>query len=257
MTKIYEALEHAYRERRRQEAYIQESPEPQPEPQPAPLSHPAAPPGVTTQEEMFSLYRSIEYFPGRGTRRLVQFAGTGAGEGTSTIIREFAGFMATAIGKSVLLIDADRIEPSQHVHFGFRAAKGWMDAVKAGRNAGDAIYQVGKSKLFISPPFGGSRSVRADFDSSGLAGYLKQIEGRFELVLVDSPPADVSSDALAIAPNVDGVVLVIEAERTRWTAARDLKERIEKVGGNVFGVVFNKRRRHVPRRIVHLLRARG
>jgi Mrp family chromosome partitioning ATPase len=45
---------------------------------------------------------------------------------------------------------------------------------------------------------------------------------------------------------VDGVVLVVEAEKTRWQVVENLKEKIQNVGGNIIGVVFNKRRFYIP-----------
>jgi Mrp family chromosome partitioning ATPase len=45
---------------------------------------------------------------------------------------------------------------------------------------------------------------------------------------------------------VDGVVLVVEADKTRWPVAQSVKERIIQHGGNVLGMVLNKRRYYIP-----------
>ena len=45
---------------------------------------------------------------------------------------------------------------------------------------------------------------------------------------------------------VDGVVLVVEAEKTRWPVALNVKEKTEQGGGRVLGVVFNKRKYYIP-----------
>jgi Mrp family chromosome partitioning ATPase len=66
------------------------------------------------------------------------------------------------------------------------------------------------------------------------------------MVIIDSPPLSGSPDGLAIAPKVSGVVIVLEAEKTRWHVAKNSVERIRKVGGAVVGIVFNKRHNHVP-----------
>jgi protein-tyrosine kinase len=55
-----------------------------------------------------------------------------------------------------------------------------------------------------------------------------------------------SPDGIAIARRVDGVVLVLEAEKTRGPVAENLKERIQKNGGNLLGIIFNKRRHYIP-----------
>jgi Mrp family chromosome partitioning ATPase len=46
---------------------------------------------------------------------------------------------------------------------------------------------------------------------------------------------------------LDGVVLVVEAERTRSLSVRATQKTIQVHGGTVLGVVLNKRRSHVPR----------
>jgi len=45
---------------------------------------------------------------------------------------------------------------------------------------------------------------------------------------------------------VDGVVVVVEAEKTRWQVVENLKQKIENRGGNILGIVFNKRRFYIP-----------
>jgi len=45
---------------------------------------------------------------------------------------------------------------------------------------------------------------------------------------------------------VDGVVLVLEADKTRKPVAENLKNRILQNGGNLLGMVFNNRRYHIP-----------
>jgi Mrp family chromosome partitioning ATPase len=67
---------------------------------------------------------------------------------------------------------------------------------------------------------------------------------RYRFVVLDAPPAVIVSDPCVIAPLVDGVVLVVRAERTPRRAAARAKELIEAAGGRIVGAVFND----VPRR---------
>jgi Mrp family chromosome partitioning ATPase len=45
---------------------------------------------------------------------------------------------------------------------------------------------------------------------------------------------------------VDGVVLVVEAEKTRWPVAENVRDKIKGSGGNILGIVLNKRRYYIP-----------
>ena len=69
---------------------------------------------------------------------------------------------------------------------------------------------------------------------------------RFDLIIIDTPPATLFPDGLALVRQVDGVVLVFEAERTRWPVTLSVKKNILKNGGKILGVVFNKRRFYIP-----------
>jgi len=59
------------------------------------------------------------------------------------------------------------------------------------------------------------------------------------MVLIDSPPINPVTDAAVLAQSVDGVLLVVDAGRTRKGGARRALESMHKVGANVIGVVLN------------------
>ena len=69
---------------------------------------------------------------------------------------------------------------------------------------------------------------------------------RADWVLFDSPPITHHMDSVVLAPKVDGVVMVVEAERTRWEVAENARKSIKGGNGNVLGVILNKRRYPIP-----------
>ncbi|MBE0604271.1 MAG: chromosome partitioning protein, partial [Deltaproteobacteria bacterium] len=106
--------------------------------------------------------------------------------------------------------------------------------------------RVGDSNLYLCPIVGPGIDPRKDVTASAvleLWGYLKS---RVDLVVVDSAPASNSADGVSLARTADGVVLVLEAEGTRRPVAANLLDAVRKAGGNVLGVVFNKRRYYIP-----------
>src|SRR5207253_8192622 len=60
-----------------------------------------------------------------------------------------------------------------------------------------------------------------------------------DFVLIDSAPALVVADALALAPMVDGVLLVADAEDTHRAAVTAARDQLEQVGAKIFGAVLN------------------
>jgi Mrp family chromosome partitioning ATPase len=81
-------------------------------------------------------------------------------------------------------------------------------------------------------------------DPDSVSSIITALSERFELVLLDLPPIDKSIASPAFARAVDGIVIVVEAERTPAHAVRALHDTVSLHGGNVLGVVLNKRRLH-------------
>lgn len=79
-----------------------------------------------------------------------------------------------------------------------------------------------------------------------LEGSMMVLKRSFSHILVDCPALKSSSDALIIAPMVDGVVLVVEADRTTKEQVTWAQRTIEKANGKLLGVVLNKRRYPIP-----------
>jgi hypothetical protein len=63
----------------------------------------------------------------------------------------------------------------------------------------------------------------------------------FDYVLFDAPALGSSATAVSLARHVDGVVIVIDSERTRWPVVENTKKAYESTGAKVLGVILNKR----------------
>ncbi len=144
-------------------------------------------------------------------------------------------------GHSVLLLDADVQKPTQLPFFNISPLYTCEDVIKNGQSIDNAFYQVGNSSLFVSIISKNTSSLIRIFDDN----FCETLQ-QFDLILVDSPPATASSDGLAVSRMADGVVLILEAEKTRWPIAESIKDKIIKNGGNILGIAFNKRRHHIP-----------
>jgi capsular polysaccharide biosynthesis protein/Mrp family chromosome partitioning ATPase len=79
--------------------------------------------------------------------------------------------------------------------------------------------------------------TRVVIDSYAMISLLQRQREAYEFVVLDSPPTTDSSDALALAGHVDGVI-VIAGERVTGRAVRDLRRRLDQVGALLVGSVF-------------------
>jgi protein-tyrosine kinase len=202
------------------------------------------PGGAALTKEMLLLHQSIDLMLEGAQRRVVHFTAARPGEGTSTVVRAYGRALSEVMRRSVLIIDANETHPDQHLHFAMTAAPDTDEMVALG--AMDlAIYPSAYPNLSISPLSPRAPWLPSVFDPDAVAEAFARLRNRFDAVLVDSSPV-LRPGTMALSSKADGVVLVIEAEKTRWPVAMQAKQRIEGSGGTLLGVVLNKRRYHIP-----------
>jgi len=232
LSKAFEAIEHARRRLRHARSGGAEA---------GPVSS-----RLDVEADMVQLYQSIRDHSSYSGRKIFQFIGSTAREGTSTLAREFAQTVALKLGKSVLLLDADPESPTHHRAFNIKIARGIKEVIKEGAPIVEALYRIDETSLFIGAVSIDSTYGTDLFDSPKIDGVWEQLKKRFDVVVIDSPPADSSPVGLAVCRTVDGVIIVLEAEKTRWPVAASTKKRILQNGGTILGVVLNKRRYYIP-----------
>ena len=240
MSKFYEALLKIQREKK-----VGETPTSAPFYGPVPVAGEAR---SGLEDEMLSLYKLIESLLPDHRSKIIQFIGARQGEGTSTIVREFGKVASGLVGHPVLLLDADRHDPCQDNFFDIQDKFGWLHSLRSEGSDSEAFHRVGQSNLFISPGSNSAVSTPEIFNSK-FEHLCQDFRGKFDWILIDSAPLVISPDGLAIASRVDGIVLVVEAEKTRWQAVKQMRDSIARVGGNILGVALNKRRYYIPKSI--------
>lgn len=76
---------------------------------------------------------------------------------------------------------------------------------------------------------------------------IELLRSEFDYTIIDCPSLDQSGDLFGIAPFVDGVILVAEANRTLRHQPRQAEQAITAAGGTVLGYILNKQTSEVPR----------
>jgi protein-tyrosine kinase len=198
--------------------------------------------------EMVTLYQNIEARLPDLSKKVIQFIGSREGEGTSTIVKEFAKVVAKRLGKSLFLLNADQYNTRQQIFLHVLPNCGLEELPKDemfNERTGDGqITDLDERIVSLN-----KMSTPLDFYSPQMSGFWECLKQKYDLILVDSAPLSVSPEGIEIARRVDGVVMVVEAEETRWQVVKKLKDKLENVGANIIGVVFNKRRFYIPEAI--------
>ncbi len=240
MSKIYEALEHARTER-------MASAEPL---GPSAFSMPVCMGGadLDMEQEMISLYQTIRASLPMVDHPSLLLIGSRSNEGTSTIAQQLAKTASMRMEKAVLLIDLDRSRPDLHVYVKTRPEKP-AGTLRTGHPMEDCLRRVQGSNLYVLPLFERTMTTPGNLDTLKGHAFWEPLKERFDLIIVDSPPATMFPDGPGIVSDVDGVILVVEAEKVRWQVVLSVKDKIVKNGGNILGIVFNKRHYYIPQRI--------
>jgi Mrp family chromosome partitioning ATPase len=85
-----------------------------------------------------------------------------------------------------------------------------------------------------------------DSEPSQTEEFMEKLKQTFDLTLVDSWSVAVPPKPRLFSPHVDGIVLVIDAGKTRWQIAEKQKRELAAQGGNVLGVILNNRTYPIP-----------
>lgn len=175
------------------------------------------------------------------------------GEGASVLALEFAKVCAIKLNKRVLLMDADQGRFDLMARYGSMPEVGWGEAVYHDLPLNQAVTQVGDSRLHYTQVSVRQGLPSIAFDSMQIIDILDELKKEFELILVQPPPGLISADGLLMARRVDGVIMVVEAEKTRYQVVERVRDQILTNNGNLLGVILNKRRFPIPRVIYKYL----
>jgi capsular exopolysaccharide synthesis family protein len=168
------------------------------------------------------------------------------GEGASTVARGLAALLSRDAPGRTVLVDANLRTPSQHRAFGVERGQGVTEIVTRGLALERAIRNGASTTLPLVTAGRPADNPAGVLAAAPFATALDTLKSRFAWVVIDAPPTTVYSDASTLAPHVDGVVLVIQAGRTRWEVAEQAKRAVQESGARLLGAVLSRRRFHIP-----------
>ncbi|MBN2329790.1 MAG: AAA family ATPase [Candidatus Omnitrophica bacterium] len=195
------------------------------------------------EQKMIDLYQNINALLPDKSSRIVQFIAANKGEGNSTIVLELAKLMFGRFGKKVLMLVSDLTQAGYKNYHCENDLNSLLGKMHEGE---DNPIQSDEASLSITR-ISSTTPIPSYVDSKEFDDALKSLRDVFDYVLIDSPPSSLSSDGLSLCYKVDGVILVVEAEKTRWEVAENLKKRVQNQDGNILGVVLNKKKDHIPK----------
>ena len=178
--------------------------------------------------------------------RLVGVMSCCSGDGTSTVA---AGIARTAVDRfhpRALLVDVNFASPVQHTLFRLESRVGLQDVLANAapwKGVAQATSHRGLSVLAAGVD-GADSSV--EVHPVRFQKFLDEIRNAFPLVVFDLPAIGTGATAVTLAAQLECVVVVVEAEKTRREVVRRHCEALTRGGATPIGTVLNRRQHPIP-----------
>lgn len=169
---------------------------------------------------------------------LIGIIGVDARAGATTVAYNLA-LLASASGSKTLLVDASATNPTLSKAFAEERSVGLMEVLNDARAYADFVARIDKRLTIL--PIGQYSDVTPGerIGSERFAFSFADLKERFDLILVDLPSMPESADAKAIAPHLDGSIIITRHGKTSFDTLGDTVEALSEVGAEIFGVVLN------------------
>ena len=201
-------------------------------------------PKASVSEVFRTLRTNVQFMTASNEHNSILFTSTQAGDGKSWIAANLAITFAQA-GKKVILVDTDMRRGRQHNIFELSNNKGLSNylilSVKDSQDAlGEYIQRTLIDNLYvitagIVPP-----NPSELLTSTKMVNLIKTLEEMADIVIFDSTPSTMVTDALAISRYVGSTLIVASHKKTKMEVLKQIKKNIENVGGKVSGVILNR-----------------
>jgi polysaccharide biosynthesis transport protein len=159
-------------------------------------------------------------------------------EGKTTIATNLAIVMSQ-LGRRVILIDADLRRPQVHKTLGMPNVMGLSDVLRNHATIQEVGQSWGNSNLIVITSGSLPPNPAEVLSSNRMAEVLSELKNSADMVVIDSPPS-ILADASVLAARADGVLLVVQSNKTQMNAAMAMIDQFKRVGARVVGVALNR-----------------
>ena len=192
---------------------------------------------VVPLEQYRKLAAWIHHAQSERAIRVLMIASAVPGEGKTLTAINLALTLAESYERRVLLVDADFRRPSLHDSLGLPLAPGLANGLRSDDDRKMPITQV-SARLSVLTAGPRSTDPMALLTSDRMRRVLTDASETFDWVLLDTPPVVLMPDAHLLAAMVDGALLVVAAEETRYPL---VQQAVRIIGRErILGVVLNR-----------------
>lgn len=203
------------------------------------------------QKNIAALYQSLESALPDQQTRVVAFTSSSIGEGTTTVTHELALMAAEKLGQNVLVVCTSDFMPAGGTLLP-RPTSSLADVMQGRGTVKDAVRgdKLANGGSIAYAHFTNDTQAGYDFLLGGtekLEQIFSELKQSFPLILIAAPGLIPNPSVKNVTRAADGVILVVEAEKTRAPVVQEALNMLSDSGGNILGMVFNKQVLYIPR----------
>ncbi len=193
----------------------------------------------TLAREQYSIIKTNLHFMDVDTKNKVfLMVSSKRNEGKSTTLSNLALEFAQS-GQATLLIDCDFKKPSIHSLFGFKNGVGLSNLLVDKLKLSQVVEEhplISNLKIITSGPLL-SDSIKL-LDSQTMKNFIVSVKAEFDIVLMDSSPFSLVSDALILSTLSDAVVCIVSSQSSNKDEVVDMFKRLKQVNANILGTIM-------------------
>jgi Mrp family chromosome partitioning ATPase len=175
--------------------------------------------------------------------RAVAFSGIEASEKSASICLETARVLAASVNADVLVIDADLDHLGVLDAYSKLKDRGLTTAMDSDDPVRLHAAKLQDANLFLMLP---GPSTGRPLLTGAMRNFLGRALKEFHFVLIHAPSLVSSSDCITLAQSADGMVLVLEASKTRKQVAVRTVSELESAGATILGAILSDTVQPVP-----------
>ncbi len=199
-------------------------------------------PQVSPKSAVSEAYRSLRtalMLSSADELRVIAVTSPESSDGKTATAVNLAVVMAQ-LGRRTLLVDADLRRPRLNRVFDRDNSTGLVHALAGGEDPASLYLTTGIENLSLCPSGPHPPNPSELLASARMADFLGRAARDFEVVIVDTPPALVVTDAVVIGSLCDGMILCLHANKTLHEDAEGCAERLRLAGVRLLGAVLNR-----------------
>jgi protein-tyrosine kinase len=190
-------------------------------------------------EQYRKLRARILRIVGKDKLNTLMITSADAGEGKTITAINLAVGIAQEIDHTVLLVDGDLRNPSVHRYLGIKPQAGLSDYLTNKAALSDVLVKTGIGKLVLLPAGTQVENPAELLSSTRMRELVREMKHRYgdRYVIFDSAPVLLAADALSLGNYMDGLIFVVQADRTSPKAVTEALTLLK--GYKILGSVFN------------------